>query len=814
MKYGRYETSRELGRGSMGVVYEAHDPQIDRTLALKVLRQDRHASDAFVKRFLKEAKAIGRLSHPNIVTVYDAGEDQGTIYIAMEFLEGVPLNQLIEEKKFSYEEVLDLGVQIAETLDYAHSKRVVHRDIKPSNILVQPKGRVKITDFGIAHIEDPSATLQTQDGEILGTPAYMSPEQVLGKSVDGRSDLFSLGVILYELSTGTRPFGRQGKTLATLFNEITHGPPPEPVQLNRDIDPRLSQVIMKCLAKEPQDRYATGEALADALRQCRKREPVVARAEEAEPSTEDSEKLVPKPTLLRMALFAFLFLVGLAASIVYLYPGAIQVATDWLGKPEGTGQPPAKTAVLKADSVPSGVDLWIDGTVKGKTPLEIELNPGKHTVKTVAPGYDDWSGEISLDESKPQPLKIELKRKAALASVNIESTPTDAEVYVNGDSEGKTPLRLELPLGEHLVEMALKDHEDWKSRIQLNEAREYPVKAELKPVRAAEAATLKIETDPGGASVFVNGERKGASPSDISLPVGTYQISTKLDGYMDWSEEMELSELKSYPLMIRLQPAVKNATLRVVSTPSGAEVQVEGKLLGRTPVSTTLPTGTRTVRISMPGFQDRFEKVQMDEPREYAVEATLERILKQAVLKVESTPAGAEVFIDGTSKGNTPLELNIQPGDPIVSVEHPNYERWQDKVHVAEGRDVPIRITLKPVSKESFLALSSDPSKARVFLDGVEKGNTPLKLKLPAGNYNVQMKLKNYKDWETQVQLAEAQEYPLKASLSKATATSRQTPTPGAETRQPTSTRTRPPASQPSDDWGIGTYRDQRINQR
>jgi len=184
MKYGRYEIIKELGRGAMGLVYQAHDPEIDRLIALKVLREDRLTSAAFVQRFLKEARAIGRLSHPRIVTVYDVGQDHGTIYIAMELLQGEPLNALLEKKKFSPEEITNLGIQVAETLDYAHQKGIVHRDIKPSNILVQPDGQIKITDFGIAHIEDPEASIQTQAGEILGTPAYMSPEQVRGQPAD------------------------------------------------------------------------------------------------------------------------------------------------------------------------------------------------------------------------------------------------------------------------------------------------------------------------------------------------------------------------------------------------------------------------------------------------------------------------------------------------------------------------------------------------------------------------------------------------------------------------------------------------------
>jgi serine/threonine-protein kinase len=221
MNYGRYQIIKEVGRGSMGIVYQARDPNIDRLVAVKVLRHDRITTDSFVKRFLKEAKVIGRLSHPHIVTIHDVGEDQGTVYIAMEFLEGISLSEIIQDRCLDAKEVIDFGTQIAETLDYAHRKGVIHRDIKPSNIVAEPDGQIKITDFGIARIEDSSATLQTQAGAIMGTPAYMSPEQVLGHSVDGRSDLFSLGVILYELSTGRRPFGGDGKNLATVLTKLS-----------------------------------------------------------------------------------------------------------------------------------------------------------------------------------------------------------------------------------------------------------------------------------------------------------------------------------------------------------------------------------------------------------------------------------------------------------------------------------------------------------------------------------------------------------------------------------------------------------------
>jgi serine/threonine-protein kinase len=803
MKYGRYEILKELGRGSMGVVYEAHDPQIDRIVALKVLRQDRHASDAFVRRFLKEAKAIGRLSHSNIVTVHDVGEDQGTIYIAMEFLEGRPLNEVIEEKRFGFEEVLDLGIQIAETLDYAHGKGVVHRDIKPSNILVQPRGRIKITDFGIAHIEDPSATLQTQDGEILGTPAYMSPEQVLGKPVDGRSDLFSLGVILYELSTGTRPFGRQGKTLATLFNEITNTVPPEPTELNSALDPRLSRVIMKCLAKDPRERYATGEALADALRECRGTETVVM------PPTPVSvpEPAPSGPSRTRLPLLALLVTLGLGAAVAFLYPGALDRITEWLWKPR-----PVQMATLKADSLPEGAELWVDGSLRGRAPLEIQLGLGKHSMRAVAPGYEEWTETLDLAEPGAHSLKIELRRKVALAFLRVESTPPGAMLSVNGISEGRTPIGLELPLGEHRVALSLEDHEEWNSRIELSEEKEYTVTAGLKPVTAVRQAVLKVETDPVGAEILVNGELKGRGPAEVTLPTGRYLVALRLEGHLDWSEEMDLEEARKYPVVVRLQPVATKARLSVRSDPPGAEVQVDGSPLGRTPVSAEFATGVRRLRVFLPGYQEHAQEVRLDEPREYAFDLTLQRLVREGSLRIETNPAGADVFLNGEPRGVTPFELKIPPGDHIVKLRLENHEEWQQRFRVEDGQDLPLSVDLQPVVKESILSLTSAPSSASVFVDGASKGKTPVRLRLPPGDYRVQLKLRSYKDWETRVQLVEAREYPLKATLTKEDARSRPT-TQQEPTRRPGTSRTPPPEQPPANDWGIGTYRDRRINE-
>ena len=415
MNYGRHRIVKELGKGAMGVVYQAHDPQIDRLVALKVLRPDRVTTEAFLQRFMKEAKAIGRLSHPNMVVVYDVGEDHGTVYIAMEFLEGKPLNELIQIDSFQPEEIIELGVQVAEALDYAHRKGIVHRDIKPSNIIVQPDGHIKITDFGIAHIEDPEATQQTQAGEILGTPAYMSPEQVLSQPVDGRSDLFSLGVILYELATGKRPF--QGENLAAMFRMITGEEPPEPITLNPAMPRELSRDIMKCLAKDPEQRFATGRELAEALR----RSVQIARP---------TPGPVPAPKPARRGLISSLaavLLAGIIGFAVYHYiikpkPAPVVVTTEPPKTDLQSGTtattkpppeppppiPPPKLGGLKIETTPTGAQVLVDGENKGITPLNIQVPPGAHEVRLVLADHGDWEAQVKVVEDKVTHIPVEL----------------------------------------------------------------------------------------------------------------------------------------------------------------------------------------------------------------------------------------------------------------------------------------------------------------------------------------------------------------------------------------------------------------------
>jgi serine/threonine-protein kinase len=263
---GRYEILDELGHGAMGSVFRARDPAMDRIVALKTILTVALASEQgseYRQRFYREARAAGALAHPGIVPVFDVGEHEGVPYLVMEFVQGKTLDFAIKKgERFSLERVSEIGQQIAEALAYAHRNGVIHRDIKPANILLTSAEaygteRPKITDFGVAKF---TAGEITTTGQLLGTPAFMPPEQFTGAPIDSRADLFSLGVILYWMSTGEQPF--PGETLTAVSYKVVHTEPVPPAKLNPAIPPMLESVILKCLAKNPANRYQTGEELA------------------------------------------------------------------------------------------------------------------------------------------------------------------------------------------------------------------------------------------------------------------------------------------------------------------------------------------------------------------------------------------------------------------------------------------------------------------------------------------------------------------------------------------------------------------------
>ncbi len=537
MNYGRYNIVSELGRGAMGMVYQAHDPQIDRMVALKVLREDRLTTEDYVQRFLKEATAIGRLSHPGIVTVYDVGQDHGTIYIAMEFLEGQPLDEVFKSGSLTMQDIVTIGVQVSEALQYAHKKGIVHRDIKPPNIIYTPEMNTKVTDFGIAHIDDPDGQQMTRAGEILGTPVYMAPEQVMGQTVDGRSDLYSLGVILYELSTGQRPF--KGDNLAAVFRAITNDDPVAPHQLNPDVPPAFSSLILKAMAKKPEDRFATGQEFADLLTNC------LNNNQPHDSFTETVIQQAPpqKRSGIGLLLTVLLLLCGAGvAAYFYLLPQIAdkeQATGDVIQISKQKEKPPpivpeeapsvlAPVVIQKAEepiviSTPPHVEppSIADDILSQQAADSIEelFTDDRNIAPETAPPTDIFESESEVDthadipDPEPAPAAVVIKTEPEIqadkvpmvvspppaieevapllppkkepniqkkmASLAMNSTPPGASLYIDGDYQGVTPIEIDITAMKHEVKLELQGHLGWQAQLNLSKGGKIPLSIPL-----------------------------------------------------------------------------------------------------------------------------------------------------------------------------------------------------------------------------------------------------------------------------------------------------------------------------------------------
>jgi serine/threonine-protein kinase len=304
-RIGRYAILEEVGRGAMGVVYKARDPQIDRSVAIKSILTANFSAEElerYKNRFYREAQAAGKMSHPGIITIHDIAEDEnGQPYLVMEFVEGTTLSSLLAApsagmpaERLAFEQAVDIAIQVAQALDYAHRRGVVHRDIKPANILMTYDGKAKIADFGIAKLE---GTQATQTGQMMGTPAFMSPEQICGSAVDARSDIFSLGAMLYWMLTGEKPF--TGDTFTAISFKIVYQMPPPAKQVNPALPAAVDPILTRCLAKTPEERYNSAGELANELQALKEKKPAAAAPPPSR--VEEPARVTPSPPVMKPA---------------------------------------------------------------------------------------------------------------------------------------------------------------------------------------------------------------------------------------------------------------------------------------------------------------------------------------------------------------------------------------------------------------------------------------------------------------------------------------------------------------------------------
>ncbi|BBP04970.1 hypothetical protein TPL01_26010 [Sulfuriferula plumbiphila] len=508
-KLGRYEILSELGQGAMGIVYKAIDPLIDRTVAIKTIKLDLSRDELanFEERFYREAKSAGRLNHPNIVTIYDVGKTDHIAYMAMEFLEGQLLKEVLDvHTALSIDKIADIAAQVADGLAYAHENGIVHRDIKPANIMLVRGAVVKITDFGIAQMPTGSRTLA---GTVLGSPRYMAPEQVVGKAVDGRSDLFSLGVVLYEMLTGESPFN--GDNINTTMYRIVNEAPTPPKTLTPRIPDVFNHIVAKALAKHPAERYQSARELARDLRNYKGLSiPVSAPATPDQPRTLD-RKARPGNNV--------------GEETIFLNP----IAGGLIGNKTVTGDV-ATTQTQTTATPASGPFFWKSKKIL-LAAIMILLLAFTLTVMRGRPAHQEKLSLPGQTAVTPAPARAEkpTENVAQADDASLNSKLSKAAPPVPEPQTPATPVTIPSVNTPH--------HKTLKHKIIPRETLATPPDA----TAPSGDALLSFAVTPWG-EVYVDGKKVGASPplKELKVPAGKHTIEIRNLNFAPYSETIDL----------------------------------------------------------------------------------------------------------------------------------------------------------------------------------------------------------------------------------------------------------------------------------
>ncbi len=520
---GRYQILSELGRGAMGVVYRALDPAINRPVAIKTIRLSELSSDTererLRERLFREAQSAGILSHPGIVTVYDVGEEGDVTYIAMEFVNGSSLEKiLLREQPPAPATILAILQQTAAALDYAHKKGIVHRDIKPANIMLDEDGVAKVTDFGVAKITQ--SQQMTQAGVVLGTPNYMSPEQVAGKPVDGKADQFSLAVAAYETLTGEKPFAAD--QLTTVFYKIMSEDPPPAQRLNQSLGFAVGMVLGRALAKDPAKRYPSCTEFVNALDAALKTKkdwkalprgssqnlPTEVVAPIGVSTTQRRQRMGLPPRRSRtvwQVLAAGLVAVGLVAL------GFVGVQW-WQQQPDSAQQPPAAEAKPSSGRVPA---------IKPNQARPSAMQPAE-----IKPPRTDTSPlpTPKPPEQRPEPARPAREEQA----LQVVTNPPGATIVLDDDQTKRcsSPCSFQALPGRHTLALSMAGY---RPALRIADIGRQPQELFIELEKAA--GVVIITADVLGAQILVNGKPiPETTPAKITLPAGKYNVTVTKDG--------------------------------------------------------------------------------------------------------------------------------------------------------------------------------------------------------------------------------------------------------------------------------------------
>jgi eukaryotic-like serine/threonine-protein kinase len=765
MKAGRYEILGELGRGAMGVVYKATDPVIGRAVAVKTIKLSEEGTGLsrpeLLARFKTEARAAGLLTHPNIVVVFDAGEEEGLYYITMELVEGKSVQAQIDEgHAFPLPRVLRIMEQTCSALQFAHERNVVHRDIKPANIMLTGDDTVKITDFGTAKILQFGTVQQT--AHVMGTPSYMSPEQVKGRAVDGRSDIFSLGVMLYEMITGEKPF--PGESITTVIYKIVNEEPVPPRQINPSIHPGISAAVMRALAKEPEERYQSCRELLEDLRSYR----AFAGTEGNPRSTmvlggqaSPGVTVAMNPSTVR----------GVHAGNPHTTP-ASRLAAMGAGNPMQT-PPIRRTGPVAAYQVPKKKN--VAGTIFAALLLLGVIAFGAYKLRPV---FTD-----ARQHHDVQPISSTDPNAAPNAPVASDPKPAahDSVGPSAGDRPATTPAVSPQAADTEAQDLKPAIPSTLAPRPSADLKNDEPVKnatpKKIEPVLSAKAAQFKQQIEDAinekglagrakvqsvGSTLILGGKLRPNEHGALLKLLRDAPADVRVVDHIEYDDTPAATadnvDEGSHPV-----PWKGLGAIHVVTDVVGATATLHGPK-GRalkdcqTPCSfNNLIPAHYSVEVKKDGYRDIQTALQVESNKVVDQKLNLESLAKGLFLSSE--PAGADVFINGAKQsGQTPVTLPLAAGEYKLVLRLQGYDPYSGTVQVKDNvqTQLALKMTAKSNARVAWAQVDTIPVGAEILIDGNPTGRvTPSRVEVPIGLHSITLRLDGFKEVRRKVEVSD-----------------------------------------------------------
>lgn len=689
-----YEIKQLIATGGMAAIYRAIQTSTGKTVAIKILHGHLAQDKDFITRFEREARAAAALKHENIIDIFDYGHAEGVYYIAMEFVEGKSLKELINAVKFIPSEIaLAIVYEICRGLEHAHQKGVVHRDIKPANILIANDGSVKITDFGLAQAQD--LTSITVTGALVGTPAYMSPEQAAGRKIDTRSDLFSLGVVIYEMITGTKPF--LGESYSSVIHAILTAPAPRPLEANPTMDEEVSRLIEKTLKKDPDQRYQNITQISDDIY-------AYFRAQSVEVPNKEISAFINEPE---------------------------RISTNWINNAKDKY---LKRAVHFMNSGVSGTNQAISEFTKVHflDPEDTQANrylpvlkrkiavrpPAKK--KTTPPprkrAFIKTAGVLgsilviitfaaalyrNYQNNKPSPLQY--------GYLVVESKPAGSAVYLDTkDLERQTPAIIDsVTMGDHTIEIRKTGYQTHTKNINIKTGDTINVSATLiKETVTAAKGSILIESKPSGAHVLIDGTNTGRqTPCTIDdISVGSHDFRISKNGYQTAQftrnilagQKARISANLAKTQARIVQPSTQKAYFKINVDP-WAKIYIDGKYIETTPIARAIgiSAGSHLVKLDNPNFQSWQKRINFKAGETVSMDIKLEPFA--GYLRISVVP-WADVYIDGRFHETTPIAspIKLPAGRHNIKLINPSFQTHEEVVTIVANQTMRKSVELVP----------------------------------------------------------------------------------------------------------------------